>query len=221
MEKIVPKFIMVVGLPGAGKSSFLQSHFKDFNIYSSDLIRKELFNDINSQENNNLVFDTLHNRIREDLKNGVSCCYDATNIHKKYRKAFLETIKKIPCQKQCYIIATPIELCLERDENRDRTVGNAIIDKMYKNFDIPVMREGWDNVFICYTEDSRGYYNADEIFQRLKNIPQHNPHHTLSVGDHCMKTYENMKEIVKHEKGLDKNHIFFLIMLAMFHDLGK
>lgn len=216
-----PKFIMVVGLPGSGKTAFLNYKFKNFHIHSSDKIREELLGDENSQDNNNLVFETLHNRIKEDLKNGISCCYDATNIHKKYRKAFLEEIKKIPCKKECYIIATPTEECIRRDKERKRTVGESVITRMYKSFEIPMKREGWNDILLCYSGGTKGCYNSDEIFNRLRTLSQNNPHHTLTVGDHCMKAYENMKEIVKREKWLNENQTFFLLAAAMFHDIGK
>ena len=203
-ERKIPDFIMVVGLPGSGKTSFLEDMFsgKNFHIHSSDSIRKELLGNENDQTSNSLIFDTLHNRVKEDLRNGISCCYDATNISEKYRKAFLQEIKKIPCEKKCYTIATPFEECVKRDLKRERKVGKAVIESMYKRFNIPTKREGWDRIFICYSDNSRGIYSAQEIFKRLKKIEQHNPHHNLTIGDHCMKTYENMREIVKREEGL-------------------
>lgn len=222
-ERKKPDFIMVVGLPGSGKSSFLKDMFsgKNFHIHSSDSIRKELLGNENDQTSNSLIFDTLHNRVKEDLRNGISCCYDATNISEKYRKAFLQEIKKIPCEKKCYIIATPFEECVKRDSKRERKVGKAVIESMYKRFNIPTKREGWDRIFICYSDNSRGIYSVQEIFKRLKKIEQHNPHHNLTIGDHCMKTYENMREIIKREEGLSESQKAILLIVAMFHDIGK
>ena len=70
-----PKFIMMVGLPGSGKSRQAEqlAEVHNANIHSSDAIREELSGDVNNQDINNLVFKTLHTRIKEDLRNGQSC----------------------------------------------------------------------------------------------------------------------------------------------------
>lgn len=222
-EKTIPYFRMVVGLPGSGKSTFLEDYFENSNvhIHSSDSIRKELLGDVNDQSDNSLIFETLHTRIKEDLRNGNSCVYDATNIHEKYRRAFLQELKNIPCKKECYIIATPVEECIKRDEERERSVGKEVINRMYKNFNIPTKREGWDEIYLCYSDGAKGCYNVSELFKRLKEISQNNPHHTLTIGDHCMKTYEIMKEICKRETWITDHQRAVLLTSAMFHDIGK
>ena len=84
------EFIMLVGLPGSGKSTCAEKLKKEgYIIHSSDTIREELTGDVNSQENNLEVFDILHKKVKEDLKSGHSCVYDATNMSMKRRKAFL------------------------------------------------------------------------------------------------------------------------------------
>ena len=224
-NKDIPSFVMVVGLPGAGKSSFLKDWLtkgkEKINIHSSDNIRKELLGDEGAQTDNTLVFETLHNRVKEDLINGISCCYDATNISEKYRKAFFFFFKNIKCKKVCYIIATPIEECIKRDEARTRHVGKNVILKMYKNFNIPSKREGWDDIFLCYSSNSKGSYSIEDIFKRLKFFDQHNPHHNLTVGDHCMRTYEEMKKICSLEENLSKTEKALLLVASMIHDIGK
>lgn len=222
-NKKIPHFVMTVGLPGSGKSTFLNDIFgrRDFHIHSSDSIRKELLGDVNDQTSNSLVFETLHDRIKEDLKNGDNCCYDATNVHEKYRRAFLQELKSISCVKMCCIVATPVEECIKRDEERERNVGKEVINRMYKNFNIPTKREGWDEIYLCYSDGAKGYYNVSELFERLKKISQNNPHHTLTIGDHCMKAYENAKEICKRETWITDRQKAVLLTSAMFHDIGK
>lgn len=225
-ENTIPYFRMVIGLPGSGKSTFIQEMTNGssndlVHIHSSDSIRRELLGDVNDQSSNSLVFDTLHKRVKDDLKNGISCWYDATNIHKKYRKAFLDSLKSIDCMKECYLIASPIEECIERDKKRDRSVGEEVINKMYKNIDIPAKREGWDNMYLCYGNDCRAYYSTEALFRDLKTIPQNNPHHTLTIGNHCIKAYEVMEEICKREEWLSREDKDILSVAAFLHDIGK
>ena len=61
------KFIMLVGLPGSGKSTFAKN--LGYNIFSSDELRKELWGDESKQGNNTELFTELHRRIKKALKN--------------------------------------------------------------------------------------------------------------------------------------------------------
>ena len=98
-------FIMLVGLPGSGKSTYAEKMRENgFHIHSSDSIREELTGDATSQDKNTDVFNELHKRIKDDLKNGISCVYDATNISMKRRKSFLEELEKYDCKKYAYCL---------------------------------------------------------------------------------------------------------------------
>ena len=73
-----PKFIMLIGLPGSGKSTWAEKYITENAntvLISSDNIRKELFGDENSQEDNNRVFYEMEVRTLNHLNNGVNVIY--------------------------------------------------------------------------------------------------------------------------------------------------
>ena len=80
-------FYMMVGLPGSGKSLTAKA-FLNTITHSSDAIRAEIFSDENRQDQQELVFQTLHKRVLNDLANGKNVVYDATNISYKRRMVF-------------------------------------------------------------------------------------------------------------------------------------
>ena len=62
---------MLIGVSGCGKSSFARDcseGYDDTEVFSSDAIRKEVFEDENDQTHNNEVFSILHKRIIFSLK---------------------------------------------------------------------------------------------------------------------------------------------------------
>ena len=75
-----PKFYMLVGLPGSGKSKIAEEYRERAYICSSDALRKELFGDEADQKHNEEVFAELHKRIKMFLRNGFDTVYDACNI---------------------------------------------------------------------------------------------------------------------------------------------
>ena len=78
-DKSRPKFTMLVGPPGAGKSTYagkIIDNERTTKYISSDAIRKELFGDENCQENGSEVFTLMQQRTLDALKNGYNVVYD-------------------------------------------------------------------------------------------------------------------------------------------------
>ena len=222
---MIPKFIMMVGLPCSGKSTEAKHLANQHNttVFSSDALREELFNDINHQSDNELLFKELHKRIKNCLASGNSAIYDATNISYKRRMAFLAELKKIPCEKICVLMATPYEECIERNKHRDRKVPERIIKKMYMGFDIPWYYEGWDDITIKYSKGAEGSYGWSRNWaESMKDFNQDNPHHDLSLGGHCLATWKALDQLCKEApKPLAFQVSFDLIHATLLHDCGK
>lgn len=198
------------GLPGSGKSYQANKLAEQYeaNIHSSDAIREELSGDVNNQDINDVVFQTLHKRIKDDLQNGQSCIYDACNISYKRRMAFLQELKNIPCEKICVLMATPYEKCLENNANRERVVSEHVIKRMYMSFDVPWDYEGWDNIIVQW--DSTTYSLPNNFYLRYKHFNQHNSHHTLTLGEHCEKVCVTLNNASAELK-----------TAGLLHDCGK
>lgn len=211
-----PIFIMMVGLPGSGKSTIAQKLAEEYNanIHSSDAIREELSGDINNQDINDLVFRTLHNRIKEDLRNGTNCIYDACNISYQRRMAFLQELKNTPCEKICLLMATPYEICCEQNAKRDRTVPEHVIKRMYMSIDTPYWYEGWNDIWIIYSDGADGsYHSVCDWVASVMDYNQHNSHHKLTLGEHCLKTFEYLNSIPVP--------FWEIRTAALIHDCGK
>lgn len=214
------KFFMMIGLPASGKSEQAKKFAAEYDaqIFSSDSLREEMFGDINHQADNDTLFKELHKRIRECLTSGQSAIYDATNINYKRRMEFLKSLNKIPCEKIAVLIATPYEICLERNTQRERKVPEQVIKRMYLNFNIPFWYEGWDDIQIVYSEGAENYKGWDrEWIESVKNFNQDNSHHALSLGDHCWKAvkYIDSNTPCCHTTSTELRHA------AMLHDEGK
>jgi len=214
---------MTVGLPGSGKSTYCQQlRANGVIIHSSDALREELYGDANNQEHNQDLFVELHRRIKKDLIDGHSVVYDATNLSKKRRTAFLAELKSIACQKICLLFLTPFELCCAFNQAREeRVVPGYVMDRMYKNFNPPNYREGFNKIELIYNYGGKGkesytYYNY-QVFMFGENgaihFDQENKHHELTLGQHCIQTMYNVC----------RNHSdnWRLRIAALIHDNGK
>lgn len=138
-------FIMLVGVPASGKSTYAAAlEKKGYHVHSSDAIRKELSGSEENQECSKEAFRILHERVKRDLKNGVSCVYDATNLTSNRRAGFLREIRKYGCFKKCVAFYTSPEVCKQRNAARDRHVPEDVIDRFFRTYQAPAYSEGWD-----------------------------------------------------------------------------
>lgn len=204
-------FIMLCGLPGAGKSTYakilLEENSNNFyQVVSSDSIRQELYGDESEQGDPNEVFSKVRTDIEMYLRQGYSVVYDATNLTRKDRRKILE---KIPCNvlKECHVVWDWLENCIETDEARDRTVGADIIFNMAKRFQAPYYDEGF--AVVKYNVSDRDVWFNPRIEEN--NILHDNRHHTLTIQEH----------MVKASRYLDKSEPEFIKIAAAIHDIGK
>lgn len=215
------KLYYLIGLPASGKSTYAKEIAEKFegeiHIHSSDLLREELFGDVNrtSREDNDKLFRTLHRRIKDDLQSGISVIYDATNINKKNRLEFLRFIKGVECEKICVLVMLPYHMCLTRNMKRERIVPPHVLERMYRRFQPPNKNEGWDefNIFVnCDSSDIESY-SINVLFNNASGIDyfdQESEHHKDTLGVHSRVVASLM-----HEYKPDLEYT------ALIHDVGK
>lgn len=219
-DKIPKEFMIMIGLPGSGKSTWCNNYASTHDhtiIVSSDAIREELFGNENTQGNPEHVFNVAKDRIAKAL-NGYrynTVILDATNVKKKNRIRFINNIKKlVTCDFTITAVwmAVPVSKCLEQNKMRERTVPNNVIDKMYKTFCPPGKEEGFDRFMIEFSDFDMDHYNMKEFFRVANAFDQHNKHHSLTLGEHCQKAFELIEN-----NGLGIN----ASIAALYHDIGK
>lgn len=218
MEKKMNKLYFMIGLMNSGKSTqcdLLKS--QGVNVYSSDDIRMELFGTYDCMDKHKEVFDTLYKRAKQDLLDGKDVCIDATNLtYKSRRLSFLQLdLDNIDCRKIAIVMATPIEVCIERNAKRERKVPEDVIYKAREKFEFPMHYE-FDEVEIVYAEEVDNFDKAtrylNNIVESTYGFNQKTKYHTLLLFDHLIKAREFIK---------DNSKSWTLFLAVGLHDLGK
>lgn len=140
--------IMLVGPPGSGKTTIaseLESR-GGYTVISPDEIRVEITGDASNQSKNEQVFVKVHQRIAEAINNGEIVVYDATNCRPIYRSKILRRTKHITANCICVVCTASLQECLANNANRNRTVPDNVIERMYLSLrnNPPTIFEGFD-----------------------------------------------------------------------------
>ena len=208
---------MLVGLVASGKTTYAYKLAEEIGaaVIDSDEYRKILFGDDSDQSDNAKLFQYMHEVIKKNLKDGNNVVFSATNLSSKRRRSFLNELTKIPCEKKCVVMATPIDKCRDNNNSRNMVVKQHVIDKMYHSFNTPQWYEGWDEIIITYWDNCRRWDTRDFVYDAM-DTNQNNPHHRFSLGGHLSKCMSNYLESVDAE-----HYDSTLAEACLLHDNGK
>lgn len=144
--------ILVCGLPGSGKSTFLSKlNNKNCKIISRDKIRFSLLKEGDMYfAHENEVKEMLWSQINESLSNGYDTYVDQTSLNPEARSYLLNHITANYDKCIAYWFNISVQTCLNRNENRFGTrayVQRGVIRRMGYQFVPPVLEEGFDEIY--------------------------------------------------------------------------
>jgi len=139
--------VLAIGMPGSGKTTWFRR--RGVTPLSSDLLRNILFDDVEEQRYQGLVFSTLRSLLRARLIARMPWNYvDATNLSVHERRQWIKMAKSFGYEVQAVFFDVPLEVCLERNSQRDRSVSEDIMRKMAEKLKPPVFEEGFEKITV-------------------------------------------------------------------------
>jgi predicted kinase len=139
--------VLAIGLPGSGKSSWFKRN--NINPLSSDLVRSLLFDDPNEQRFQDLVFSNLRSMLRARLIARRPMNYvDATNLTPHDRHSWIKLAKDSGYEVQALYFDVPLDVCLERNQRRQRVVQEDVMRKMSGKLKPPTFEEGFSKITV-------------------------------------------------------------------------
>lgn len=146
---IRPSVVVLCGPAACGKSTFAAKHFRPTQIVSSDQARALVCDDERDQRFSAQAFALVHCLLEQRLSINRLSVVDSTALTPPARKNLLDLARKYHVPTVALLIDVPLETCVERDANRERTVGRAIIERQHQFFEqlkSSIKQEGFDQV---------------------------------------------------------------------------
>ncbi len=145
------KAIVGIGIPGAGKTTLLKTFAltHGYVYVSPDDIRKELTGNEINQTRNADVWEEVHERCREGLRNGT-IVLDSTMVNTEQRKSMLAFLREHGAEHiQGVYCDAPFSTALERNSDRERVIPGHAMARMKRLITEapPETSEGFDSLF--------------------------------------------------------------------------
>lgn len=152
-KKRQQKVFVLCGIPGSGKSTWIINQMRLMRdvLISRDNIRFMLLKDDDDyfaceEKVRNMFFQAIKNNTANDDFDNLYI--DATHLTRKARSQVRSWIRRRPYQ-IAVSFEVPLEVALERNAQRTgrAKVPETVIYNMYHRYDIPSLKEGFDEIW--------------------------------------------------------------------------
>ena len=147
------KLIVLVGISGAGKSTFADKYLSehpDTKYLSSDKLRAAIGKDESDQTVTHIIFPIIKRNTEEYLKAGKNVMIDATSLNPRERKDYLDAARKYDVDAIAYVFERTKEELMANQEKRKagggRRVPDEILDRMIAKYVRPTTSEGFTEI---------------------------------------------------------------------------
>ena len=139
--------VMLSGLPGTGKDTWICHNLPDLPVISLDNIRHSL--KISPTDNQGTVANIAREQAKEYLRKHQSFVWNATNITVQMRESLISLFETYHAHVRIVYLETKWETMLERNSSREEMVPVHAIEEMLAKLTLPEAWEARNVEWIC------------------------------------------------------------------------
>lgn len=134
--------ILMSGMPGSGKDTWIARHHPDWPVVSLDDLRSEL--DIAPTEKQGLIINTAKERAKQYMRKGENFIWNATNIIPAIRSQLIAMFQEYRFRTHIVHIEVPYKRMISQNANRTAKVPDNVMARMLRKWEVPEIWEAPD-----------------------------------------------------------------------------
>ncbi len=131
--------ILLSGLPGTGKDTFIENNFSNLPVVSLDAIRRRL--KIDPKDPQGAVIATAQEEAKEYLRKKQPFVWNATNVTSQTRGKEIDLFERYDARVRTIFLETEWTENLTRNSSRTNSVPTVEIEKMLSKLETPEVKE--------------------------------------------------------------------------------
>jgi putative nucleotidyltransferase with HDIG domain len=131
--------VLLSGLPGSGKDTWVRENAADREVISLDDIRREL--DVDPADNQSEVVAAAYDRAKGLLRRGEPFVWNATNVSRILRDKVISLCGAYKARVRVVYLEPPLPLVRERNGGRVKRVPERVWERLFDKLDVPTLAE--------------------------------------------------------------------------------
>ncbi|MHB9092595.1 MAG: AAA family ATPase [Chloroflexota bacterium] len=149
-ETPTPRFYLMVGIPGSGKTTYARRHLEHALRISLDDLRFMLTGVDFDSRYESRVITIGHAALEAALGRAYAwrqdILLDATNVTRERRKQYLRLAERYGLPTVAVYVEVGLETALARDRARPHPVGDEVVNRYHSQLQPPTLDEGFAEV---------------------------------------------------------------------------
>ncbi len=138
------ELVMMCGLPGSGKDTYVREVFPEMPVVSLDALREEL--DVDPTDTQGVVVQAARERAKEYLRRGERFVWNATNLNRQRRGPILDMAADYGARTRIVYVEVPRETLQSQNRAREAVVPWQVVRRMTERWEVPTLVEAHEVV---------------------------------------------------------------------------
>lgn len=139
--------VMLAGLPGAGKDTFIGRHFADWPVISLDNFRRLYRIDPTDRQGTNFVVQLAKEEAKANLRTRTSFVWNATNLTRQVRQQLIDLFASYQAKIRLIYLEVPYTRLVRQNRNREFVVPDEALERMINRLEVPASWEAHEVVY--------------------------------------------------------------------------